>query len=287
MKRILLAAVVAMTTASSFAQTLKTNSDSLSYAAGIAMTEGLMPYLSQSLKVDTALMDDFLRGFNEAVGKAGDKQFKAYAAGQQIADMVTSRMIPEANTKLTDCPDSIISDLFIQGFTDALSKRFSAFADVKTAGNYFTKRMQYNQEARIETLYGENRRAGEAFLAKNKKQKGVVTLPSGLQYKVLEKGTGEIPAEGDEVVVKYEGKLIDGTVFDSSYERKEQTNKFRPSQLIKGWGEALTMMPVGSKWQLFIPYQLGYGERETGKIKPFSALIFTVELVSVEKAAKK
>ena len=85
--------------------------------------------------------------------------------------------------------------------------------------------------------------------------------------------------------MKYEGKLVDGTVFDSSYERKEQTNKFRPSQVIKGWTEALTKMPVGSKWQLFIPYQLAYGDRDMGKIKPYSALIFTVELISIEKSS--
>jgi FKBP-type peptidyl-prolyl cis-trans isomerase FklB len=135
-----------------------------------------------------------------------------------------------------------------------------------------------------EKLYGANRKAGEDFLAANAKQPGVTVLPSGLQYKVLTKGTGEVPKISDEVIVKYEGKLIDGTVFDSSYERKEQTNKFRPSQVIKGWTEALTLMPVGSKWQIFVPQELAYGSREAGKIKPFSALIFTVELVGIEKA---
>ena len=286
MKKLMMTAVVALATASSFAQTLKTNSDSLSYAAGMAMTDGLMPYLSQSLKVDTTLMQDFLQGFNEATGKAADNKFKAYAAGMQIAQMVTDRMIPDTQNKLKDAPDSIVTSQFLKGFTDALLKQFGAFASVQDAGKYFQARMKYNEEARIENLYGENRRAGEKFLAKNKKQKGVVTLPSGLQYKILEKGTGEIPTEKDEVVVKYEGKLVDGTVFDSSYERKDQTNKFRPTQVIKGWSEALTMMPVGSKWQLFIPYQLAYGEREAGKIQPFSALIFTVELVSIEKPNK-
>ena len=91
--------------------------------------------------------------------------------------------------------------------------------------------------------------------------------------------------ERDEVTVKYEGRLIDGTVFDSSYERKEQTNTFRPTQVIKGWTEALLMMPVGSKWELYIPYDLAYGERQAGKIKPYSTLVFTVEVVGVKKAA--
>ena len=172
----------------------------------------------------------------------------------------------------------------MHGFTDALRNNHTAFSQ-SAAADYFQNRMKANEEARMERLYGANRRAGEQFLAANAKQKGVVTLPSGLQYKELVKGTGAIPTQNDEVVVKYEGKLVDGTVFDSSYERKEQTNKFRPSQVIKGWTEALTKMPVGSKWQLFIPYQLAYGDRDMGKIKPYSALIFTVELISIEKSS--
>jgi len=112
----------------------------------------------------------------------------------------------------------------------------------------------------------------------------VKTTASGLQYKVLTQGTGETPKKTDKVKVKYEGKLIDGTVFDSSYSRKDSASTFRADQVIKGWTEALTMMPVGSKWQLFIPQELAYGEREAGKIKPFSALIFTVDLVEIEKA---
>ncbi len=109
----------------------------------------------------------------------------------------------------------------------------------------------------------------------------MVTLPSGLQYKVLREGNGPIATKDDEVEVKYEGRLIDGTVFDSSYERNPQTTKFRPTQVIKGWTEALTMMPEGSMWELYIPQTLGYGERQAGKIPPFSTLIFKVELVKV------
>ena len=271
-----------MATASSFAQTLKSTTDSLSYAAGITMTDGLLPYLKQSFGVDSTQMADFLRGFEEAVNKAGDSKFKAYMAGQQIAQMVQQRMLPDVKGRLEGAPDSINTKVFLRGFTDALRKSNSSM-DKETASTYFQNRMEANQEAKNERLYGANRRAGEQFLANNAKQKGVVTLPSGLQYKELVKGTGAIPTQSDEVVVKYEGKLVDGTVFDSSYERKEQTNKFRPSQVIKGWTEALTKMPVGSKWQIFVPYQLAYGERDMGKIKPYSALIFTIELIGIEK----
>ena len=111
----------------------------------------------------------------------------------------------------------------------------------------------------------------------------MVTLHSGLQYKVLVKGEGEIPKKTDKVQVHYEGRLVDGTVFDASKEHGDNPMEFRPDQVIAGWTEALTMMPVGSKWQLYIPYKLGYGNREAGKIKPYSALIFDVELVGIVK----
>ena len=137
----------------------------------------------------------------------------------------------------------------------------------------------------------ENKEAGEKFLAENKTKEGVQTTESGLQYKILTKGNGPIPADTNRVQVNYKGTLIDGTEFDSSYKRKDKNGKskpatFSPKQVIKGWSEALTMMPVGSKWELYIPYDLAYGSRQSGKIKPFSALIFEVELVGIEKPKK-
>ena len=129
--------------------------------------------------------------------------------------------------------------------------------------------------------------AGEKYLAENSKNEGVVTLPSGLQYKVLREGNGPVATAQDEVEVKYAGRLINGTVFDSSYKRNPQTTKFRPTQVIKGWTEALTMMPEGSKWELYIPYNLAYGERATGSIPAYSTLIFQVEVDKVIKAEEK
>ena len=139
------------------------------------------------------------------------------------------------------------------------------------------------KEAKIEKLYGENRRAGEAFLAENAKKEGVVTTESGLQYKVIVAGEGEKPQHTDRVKVNYEGRLVDGTVFDSSAKHGDKPIEFRANQVIAGWTEALTLMPVGSKWEIYIPYNLAYGDRDQGKIKPFSALIFTVELVEIVK----
>ena len=149
------------------------------------------------------------------------------------------------------------------------------------AQTFMQTQMDAVKSKALEKKYADNKAAGEKFLAENKTKEGVVTTPSGLQYKVITKGTGAIPADTSKVKVNYKGTLIDGTEFDSSYKRNEPAT-FRANQVIKGWTEALTMMPVGSKWELYIPYDLAYGSRETGsQIKPFSTLIFEVELLGV------
>ena len=137
--------------------------------------------------------------------------------------------------------------------------------------------------ARRATQVGKNLEAGNAFLAANGKKQGIVTLPSGLQYKILKAGTGKKPKATDTVKTHYQGTLLDGTVFDSSIERKEPVS-FPVNMVIKGWVEALQLMPVGSKWQLFIPSELAYGERGTpnGEIPPNSTLIFEIELLGIE-----
>jgi FKBP-type peptidyl-prolyl cis-trans isomerase FklB len=153
----------------------------------------------------------------------------------------------------------------------------------EVARTTFQTKMDEIKKTHIEKTYASNREAGEKFLAENAKKEGVVTLPSGLQYKVITEGKGAIPADTSLVEVNYEGRLIDGTVFDSSYERG-QSAKMRANQVIKGWTEALVHMPVGSKWELYIPQELAYGDNDrSDKIKPFSALVFTVELLGIEK----
>jgi FKBP-type peptidyl-prolyl cis-trans isomerase FklB len=130
--------------------------------------------------------------------------------------------------------------------------------------------------------HGTNKTAGEAFLAENAKRPGVTVLPSGLQYEIMKAGSGPKPAASNRVTVHYHGTLIDGTVFDSSVDRGQPAT-FGVTQVIQGWVEGLQLMPQGSKWKLFIPYQLAYGERAAGaKIQPFSALIFEVELLSIQ-----
>ena len=132
-------------------------------------------------------------------------------------------------------------------------------------------------------LYGDNIEKGENFLAENGKREGVVTTTSGLQYEIIKKGNGATPTANDKVRVHYHGTLIDGTVFDSSIDRGEPA-EFGVSQVIKGWTEALQLMPVGSKWKLYIPYDLAYGDKEVSEeIKPYSTLIFEVELLDIVK----
>lgn len=260
---------------------LASSSDSVSYAAGMTMTNGLVPFLLQQ-KMDTTLMGEFVRSFMENVKRGDDPKMKAYVIGMSIALQVNERMLPGMKQEFENTPDSILADLFYRGFTDALMKDTTIFTQSK-AEDYFTEKQKADKAIREEKLYGANRDAGKKFLEENAQKEGVITLPSGLQYKVLVKGEGEVPTRSDKVKVHYEGRLLDGTVFDSSYKRNEPS-EFTPTQVIKGWTEALTMMPVGSKWQLYIPYELAYGERGAGEdIKPYSTLIFDVELLDIVK----
>lgn len=282
MKRFILIALTAMVSASFYTAsaqkvTLTTPSDSLSYAAGASMTDGLMTFLKQQYDMDEAYLDDFLSSFEEAMKSGVDGKKKAYSAGIQIAGMVKERMLPSISNDLQGSDYTIQEELFTKGFMASLKKDSTVFGqDPKP---YFNTRMGAVVNAKKEAV----RKAGEQFLSENSKKAGVQVTPSGLQYKILTKGTGKVPTKDDQVIVKYEGRLIDGTVFDSSYKRAEQTNKFRPTDVIKGWTEALTMMPVGSKWELYVPQELAYGARETGNIPAYSALIFIVELVGIEK----
>ena len=262
--------------------TMTTQSDTLSYVAGMSLTQGLVEFLQHSMKIDTAYMADFISGLEKTIESADDPQFKAYMAGMEIAKQLKEKMLPGMARELKDSPDSLVEKLAFRGFIDALQGD-TTYYNIEDASLLFKDLMSEAKEAKTEKLYGENRRAGEQFLAENSKKEGVITTESGLQYKVIVEGKGEKPQATDRVKVNYEGRLVDGTVFDSSAKHGDKPLEFKANQVIKGWTEALTLMPVGSKWELYIPYDLAYGERDSGKIKPFSALIFTVELVEIVK----
>ena len=165
---------------------------------------------------------------------------------------------------------------FAQAVADILDGKQPAMADAE-AQQLVQKHLQECQEDQGKAV----REAGEAFLAENAKKDGVVVLPSGLQYTVLREGTLRKPKATDSVECHYEGRLIDGTVFDSSYKRGQPAT-FRCNQVIKGWTEALQLMPEGSTWELYIPYDLAYGERGNQSIPPYATLIFKVEVLKVK-----
>lgn len=279
------AASLASCTAQAPKANLKTDIDSLSYSIGMAQTQGLKGYLTGRLDVDTAYMAEFIKGLNEGANKTSKKDI-AYMAGLQIGQQISSQMMKGINQELFagDSTKTISKDNFMAGFIAGTLEKGGVMT-MEAAQEYTRTAMETIKAKAMEEKYADNKAAGEKFLAENKAKEGVKTTESGLQYKVITEGKGEIPADTCKVKVNYKGTLIDGTEFDSSYKRNEPAT-FRANQVIKGWTEALTMMPVGSKWELYIPQELAYGSRESGQIKPFSTLIFEVELVGIEKDKK-
>jgi len=261
---------------------LKTDIDSLSYSIGMSQTQGLKDYLVQRVEMDTAYMDEFIKGLNEGV-KETSKKKDAYYAGLQIGQQIKNQMIKGVNKELfgADSTKTISVDNFMAGFVAGTLGKNQKMT-MQQAQEYTQKNMEAIKAKSMEKAYGANKKAGEDFLAANKAKPGVVTTASGLQYKIVKAGTGAIPSDTSKVKVNYKGTLIDGTEFDSSYKRKDPAT-FVANQVIKGWTEALKLMPVGSKWIIYVPQNLAYGSRDAGQIKPFSTLVFEVELLEIVK----
>jgi FKBP-type peptidyl-prolyl cis-trans isomerase len=201
-----------------------------------------------------------------------EKDKLSYAMGMDLGNQLKTRSV------------DIDPAVFGQGLMDALSggKTLLTEAEAKTVIAELQKVMLVKQAQAAMAAGGKNKAEGEAFLAANKAKDGVVALPSGLQYKVLTTGTGKKPTLDDTVVCQYRGALINGNEFDSSYKRGDPVT-FPVKGVIKGWTEVLQLMPVGSKWQVFIPPTLAYGERGAGAdIGPNSTLIFEIELVAIK-----
>jgi len=178
--------------------------------------------------------------------------------------------------------------IVLRGLRDGLASGKTLMTDdeVKATMIALQTDVRKRQEAKMQLAADANKQEGEAFLAANKAQEGVVTLPSGLQYKILKEGTGPKPAATDSVVCNYRGTLLNNTEFDSSYKRGQPAT-LRVNAVIKGWTEALQLMPVGSKWQLFIPGDLAYGPRGAGgTIGPNATLVFEIELLSIQEKPK-
>ncbi|MDR0962241.1 MAG: FKBP-type peptidyl-prolyl cis-trans isomerase [Mediterranea sp.] len=279
---IAVAAGLASCTAQAPKANLKTEVDTLSYAIGMARTEGLTQYLGQA-GIEASQMGDFMKGLIEG-SKMVDPKDNAYMQGLQIGQTVATLWVENLTRDIfgSDSTQSISRDNMLAGFIAGV-KVDSTIMKKDAATAYMQTNIERIREKALEIQYADNKAAGEKFLAENKTKEGVITTPSGLQYKILKEGKGAIPADTSIVNVNYRGTLIDGKEFDSSYKNNKPIS-FRANLVIKGWTEALQMMPVGSKWELYIPQDLAYGKQQSGPdIKPFSALIFEVELVGIEK----
>ena len=295
-KIVLFAAVAAMGLASCTSQApkanLKSDIDSLSYMIGVNQGNGLSEVATTHMGIDSAFVAEFLKGIEAGAAEgasATNAKALAFVIGKQIGLQASGLMFNQINENIfgKNSETSLSKDNFLAGLLAVANNK--SLVPPTDAQAFINAQLDAIKEKATEKQYADNKAAGEKFLAENATKEGVKTTESGLQYKVIKEGQGEIPTKSSTVKVHYKGTLIDGTEFDSSYNRKDkdgnaQPTTFRADQVIAGWTEALTMMPVGSKWELYIPQELAYGSRQTGQyIKPFSALVFEVELLEIEK----
>lgn len=272
-----LAAAVMVSCSDSVKPTFNDEVDSLAYELGVAQSEGLKQYMSMQLGVDSTQLDDFIKGMQEGALNEEDDSKAAFNKGVEVGKQVqgmakglTSEVYADDSTKQVRVAN------ILAGLIAGL--RGEATETAEEAGQKFEAMLTPIREKQLEKQFGDNKKAGEDYLAKNAKAEGVTVLPSGVQYKVLVAGDGPVPTDSTIVKCKYAGKLVDGTEFDSNMERDEpfMVNMAAP-RVIAGWVEVLKLMPAGSKWEVAIPYDQAYGIQNMGQIKPFSTLIFTIE----------
>ena len=259
---------------------LKDNVDSLANYLGIAQSDGLKNYMKMQLQVDSLYNNDFIKGMIEGATAKEDPQQEAYMKGltvgkqvKEMAENLSNEVYADDSTKKVNVKN------LLAGIISGLKDQTTMSPD--SAYGEFEKLLKPLQKAALERKYAKEKADNEKFLEDNAKKEGVKVLPSGLQYKVLKEGTGALPTDTSTVKCLYEGRLIDGTVFDSNTEEGRdpfEVNLAMP-RVIQGWVEALKLMPAGSKWEVYIPQELGYGQQDMGQIKPFSTLIFTIEVL--------
>lgn len=303
------------------APNLKMPSDTLSYALGVNMAQGLPEYLSMlGVIADTASISNqykpLIDAEDDAVKKASIE--KEYKTKMDSANAINNRNLPiflngfmqamsetdkdvllsnsgiaiaeQIKNSLKNFPtgsnESINNQIFLAGLLTSLRNQPLLIDNPQQVMENCMNRMQEENDLKaaeeLKSQYADKIAEEAKFFEENKSKPGIIVRPSGLQYKIEKKGTGIIPEVNDKVKVHYHGTLLDGTVFDSSVDRGEPI-EFNVGQLIRGFNEALLLMPKGSKWTLYIPYELAYGGKDMGVIKPFSGLIFEVELLDVEK----
>ena len=287
MRKISLFAVLAIVLATAFScgktnkANLKTDVDSISYAIGQVNGTQLKMFLDQQ-GIDSTYIADFLKGFKDGANASGDKKKKAYSMGL----MQGLQMIEGLNNNIfggEDSEEKLAVNKLLAGLAAGVKNDTTVFNPELIQGKLDEMVNSIHNKA-MSKKYKENKEAGAKFLAEKAKDSNVKKLANGVLYKVLKEGNGPVPNDStaNKVKINYEGKLIDGTKFDSSYDRKEPAEML-VNQVVPGFHEALINMPVGSKWEVYIPAEQAYGEREAGEIKPFSTLIFTIELLDILK----
>ena len=262
---------------------LKAELDTFSYAMGMARTQGLKDYVLFRMGVDSAYYSsEFVKGIKDGAKAKENAKKGAFLTGIQIGQQVENQIIPGVSRDVFgENVDKFNKNNFLAGFIAGTTGK-GLIMHPMMAQQDAMRLIEELKNERFESEFGDNKAQGVAFLDSIAKTEGVVKTESGLCYKVITEGKGAVPTNTDKVKVHYRGTLIDGTEFDSSYSRNEPTT-FGANQVISGWTEALTLMPVGSKWMLYIPQELAYGSRDLGQIKPFSTLVFEVELLEIVK----
>lgn len=261
---------------------LKTQLDSLSYAFGLANGQGVKMNSLQG-KGDSIekKLASILKGIEIGIKREPEKDPQLSMTISQFSNWMTQ----QDKSFLGDSLLKFNYGLFKQGVINGLHKSEKVMTPEKIQ-EYVGKIMKARYEKEMEKKYGAQKAAGAKFIAENGKRPGVITTASGLQYEVITKGTGPMPKENDNVKVNYVGKLMNDTIFDSSYKRNEPAI-FNINQVIPGWTEGLKLMPVGSKFKFYIPQELAYGAQQQPTIPAFSPLIFEVELLSIEKVPEQ
>lgn len=286
MKKLLIAAVamtaVAFTSCNRGVKAdMKTDVDTLAYELGVAQGEGLKQYMMYQLQVDSTQLSQFIKGMQEGAMNEQDDANDAYMKGLQVGGQIKqmakglSQDVYQGDSTKSISPRNILAGLIavLKGETTESSQ---------DAYQKFTSLMEPIQNRNLEKQFGDNKKAGEAYVAKYAKEDGVNTLEEGVLYKVLREGTGAAVNDTSKLVVAYVGRLIDGTVFDSSrVDNPFEVNMAMP-RVIPGWVTALKHMREGAKWEVVIPQEQAYGKGNQGLIKPFSALIFDIEVKSVK-----
>ncbi len=271
---------------------LETVADSLSYEAGLYVS-GEAEMAMDQMMIDSTMLDEYIKGIKDGLNIEEDKEKMAYILGLQVGAKAQYQTLTgiEYSAFAGDTTKTLSRKNFLAALISTLEKKAETYVvdgDTITAQKAYmliNKRIMQLQKEAMLVKHGEYKKQNADWLAENAKKEGVKTLEGGVQYKVLKEGNGAVPTQGQNVKVSYEGRLIDGTVFDSSDNRPDKAHNFTVGigAVIKGWDIALAQMPVGSEWEVYIPAELGYDAQPAGKITPFSTLIFKITLLGINE----